>query len=330
MSIFKTIERSTFKAVVQYTTTVTGPLPLVGFTVVIPALANNNSTTVLPFDDVFTFSAAITSNGTTTSGNLAPTTPPPGAARAFSLLAVPANVTIDGGVSIEVTVGGPAAPPVGINVVPPPPGPGIPVPPELGVCANTLERRGAATVEIQDMSVVLSVQPQLVIAPANVTIDDGTVILFEPTPNVEARIDALQGVIDGLEQLIARLSGNPNPAVQRLVDALQGVLDRVNERLQALVPEDARYTVSGEDLGNGDVPATLTSLDANGDPIESYDLTLRPGSPVRSAPLVFVREGGRIASGPSGGLLFVTAESGGSVRVEADGYSDGMAAVTGP
>ncbi|MGH6802204.1 MAG: hypothetical protein ACREC3_02405, partial [Methyloceanibacter sp.] len=195
-----------------------------------------------------------------------------------------------------------------------------------------LARRGAATVELQGMSVVLSVAPEpvLVIAPANVTVTDGTVDIFAPTPNDAARIAALQGVSDGLDQLLAVLSTNPNPAVQRVIAVLHGVLNGVIARLNALVPEDARYIVTGPDLGTGDVPATLTSVDAAGDPIESYDLTLRPGSPVRSVPIVFIREGSRIKNGLSGGLLFVAAESGGSVRVEADGYSDGVAAVVGP
>jgi hypothetical protein len=89
----------------------------------------------------------------------------------------------------------------------------------------------------------------------------------------------------------------------------------------AAVPPDARYTVVGPDLGVGDVAATLDSLDANGDPIESYDLTLRPGSSVRSDPIVPVLRGGPIPSGPSGGLLFVAAEAGGSLVVNVPGFA---------
>jgi len=89
----------------------------------------------------------------------------------------------------------------------------------------------------------------------------------------------------------------------------------------AAVPPDARYTVAGPDLGVGDVAATLDSLDANGDPIESYDLILRPGSSVRSDPIVPVLRGGPIPSGPSGGLLFVAAEAGGSLVVNVPGFA---------
>ena len=148
-----------------------------------------------------------------------------------------------------------------------------------------------------------------------------SVSIFAPAGIAEVRISALQQFIRFLERLIAQI-----PVLEPL---LRPLLDLAVVRLQTLVPTDARYTISGPDLGIGDVPATLTSVDAAGDPIETFDLTLRPGSPVRSRPLVPVRAGRRIASGEFGGIIFVAAQSGGSLRAQADNYADATVAVTG-
>ena len=323
--VFKTILQNINKADVFFTTNVTGAPQLVSVRVIIPGLVNDNGTTVLPFEENFNVSATITSNGTTTSVPLMPTTPPLGKAAAYvPTVALPENTVITGDVDVEVTVQGPVSPPVTVALE------AAQAP--IGACPGDTTQQGVATVELQNMSVALIVEPKLNELSFVDSEDQpaDTVEIFALARNVEVRIAALQGLSDSLEELIAFLSTNPNPAVQPLIAALQGVLNGVSARLNALVPQDARYTVSGEDLGTGDVPATLTSVDAAGDPIESYDLTLRPGSPVRSVPIVFIRAGSRIKNGLSGGLLFVAAESGGSVRVEADGYSDGVAAVTGP
>jgi hypothetical protein len=62
-------------------------------------------------------------------------------------------------------------------------------------------------------------------------------------------------------------------------------------------------------------------VDAAGDRIENYDLTLRPASPLRSVPIVPVPRGGPIPSGPSGGLRFVAAEAGGSLVANVPGFA---------
>jgi hypothetical protein len=150
--------------------------------------------------------------------------------------------------------------------------------------------------------------------------ETGAVGLFQPGAADERRIRGLQALIAALEQLVQALAPFP-----RLADFFQRELARAEARLRAQVPADAQVTVQGPDLGTGDVPATLTSVDASGDPIETYDLTLRPGSPVRSAPLVAIPPGSRIASGPAAGLVFVRAQLGGPLLVQAPGYAGAAA-----
>jgi hypothetical protein len=418
---FKTITRSTFKADVSYTTSLTDPLQLVELRVAIPTLVTDGGTTVLPFDGVFRVLATITSNNTTTSVSLTPTSIS-GADRGFTATFSP-PLTIGGLVTVVVTFGGPAESPVPINMT------GlVPVPPAPDNCFNTLVQQGAATVELQNPSLQLFVADRLVVRPENVTVtpeepvifvahrcpdvggdsglgpdgipgtdddrcehatnaewfvsgdigtaspatgpatelqpalppgtsqqtgqviarlgdqqavalvtvtanqlvfadsDDqetGTVPLFEPGLRDDRRIRFEQELIEALEPLVAGFAAFP-----RVAAFFQHQLDLAEDRLRALVPEDARFTVGGPDLGTGDVPATLTSVDANGDPIETYDLTLRPGSPVRSVPLVAIPLDSRIASGPAGGLVFVRAEPGGRLVVQAPSYTDAVAEVT--
>jgi hypothetical protein len=93
---------------------------------------------------------------------------------------------------------------------------------------------------------------------------------------------------------------------------------------------DHAMTLTGPDLGNGDVPATLTNVDAEGRSIEEYDLTLRPGSPVKSGPIVLVPRNSRILGGMFGNILFVRTEIGWSLRGRAQGFADAVGLVVAP
>jgi hypothetical protein len=420
-SVFKTIFRSTFKADAFFTTNVTDPLQLDEIRVTIPTLVDDIGTTVLPVDGTLAAFATLTSNGTTTTVRLTPTSIPGADLGLTAALSPP--VTINGPVNVMVTFGLPAnfSDPLDMTGL-------VPAPPAPENCFNTLEQQGSAMVALQNMSMGLNVAERLVTRPENVTVtpeepvtlvahrcpdvngipgvgldgvpgtpDDlclhatetqwtltgdigslstsvgstteltpalppgtsqqtgqviaslgdqqavalvtvtanqlvfadsgdqetGSVPLFQPGLRDERRIRFERELIEALERLVAGFAAFP-----RVAAFFQRQLDLAGDRLRALVPEDARFTAGGPDLGTGDVPATLTSVDATGDPIETYDLTLRPGSPVRSVPLVAIPLDSRIASGPAGGLVFVRAEPGGRLVVQAPGYADGVAEVT--
>jgi prepilin-type N-terminal cleavage/methylation domain-containing protein len=146
-----------------------------------------------------------------------------------------------------------------------------------------------------------------------------TVTRFEPDAGLAARIGGVQFLIG----LFRRLCDTGNPFWCDL-------LMRAERDLERLVRADARYTIFGQDLGTGDVPARLTTEDAQGNSIEAYDLTLRPGSPVRSGPIVPVPRNGAIRGGQFGNILFVPVRIDWTLRARAERYTDAVARVVSP
>jgi hypothetical protein len=152
------------------------------------------------------------------------------------------------------------------------------------------------------------------------------VALFESSRRTETRIRFNQVEILAIERVLPRLN-RQRPFERLLFEELSRQRDRAIGRLEGLVPANVRYRVHGD--GSDPLPATLTSLDANGDLLRAYDLDLTPASSVESIPFVAVQAGGRILDGRFGNLLFVGARVGGSVVTRADGYGDAVATVTG-
>jgi hypothetical protein len=150
---------------------------------------------------------------------------------------------------------------------------------------------------------------------------------FEPSPSDAALILGNQIEIRGTNRLLAELTGNQSPLARWLRTLLNDARGRAVARLEALVPAGARYRVHGE--GDNAVPATLRSLDENGNLHRQYDLDLTPADSVESMPFVAVRAGGRILDGRFGNLLFVRVRIGGSLVTQADGYGDAVAPVVG-
>ncbi len=95
--------------------------------------------------------------------------------------------------------------------------------------------------------------------------------------------------------------------------------------------EDVLRALTGPDTW-GAVGASLQSLDPLGMPIEAYSVPLDPDGTgqVRSMPIVAVPVGGSIPGGPSGGMLFVQAQPGGSLIGRLAGFPDAVAGVVGP
>jgi hypothetical protein len=301
-------------------------LQIVAVTVGIPSFDGLRGAPAYSIDVVNRASLTITAEGTETTVPLVRTPPTPGVAAALgATLSTP--VTVSGEMMLAVTLesppylGPPGDPPVG----PVPTTPVSPPTPGDGVCPTVLNASGASQLVLQNVFVTLLVEDETSNPLAFTDWQDqptGTVPLFQPGLRDERRIRFEQELIEALGRLVAGFDAFP-----RVAAFFQRQLDLAEARLRALVPEDARFTVGGPDLGTGDVPATLTSVDASGNPIETYDLTLRPGSPVRSVPLVAIPSDSRIASGPAGGLVFVRAEAGGRLVVQAPGYADAVADV---
>jgi hypothetical protein len=147
-----------------------------------------------------------------------------------------------------------------------------------------------------DVTVTPSNATDLVyIDPAGEAVD--TIELFQPALVLRARIVATQIEIRLLEGLLALLGGT------RARPALERRLDLAIERLQLLVPVDARYAVAGP--GANPLGATLTSFDPTGNALGAFPLTLRPsGGRLESGQFVVFPRNTLLAQ-TFGGLLFV-------------------------
>jgi hypothetical protein len=148
------------------------------------------------------------------------------------------------------------------------------------------------------------------IDPAGEAVD--TIELFQPSLVLRARIVATQIEIRLLEGLLALLGGTQaRPALERR-------LDLAIERLELLVPVDARYAVAGP--GADPLGATLTSLGPSGNPLAAFPLTLRPsGDRLESGQFVVFPRNTLLAQ-TFGGLLFVPGARDGLLTVDADGF----------
>jgi hypothetical protein len=190
---------------------------------------------------------------------------------------------------------------------------------------QVVARRNGVVVGTANVTVVLQ-NADLVFENALDDVSDD-IRLFEPSPAEGTRILANQIELRAMDRLLTGLIGNQSPLAQWLRGVLNDARARAVARLDALVPQGLRYRVHGD--GDDAVPATLRSLDANGDLLRAYDLDLTPASSVESIPFVAVQAGGRILDGRFGNLLFVAARNGGRLVTQADGYGNAVATVVG-
>jgi hypothetical protein len=146
---------------------------------------------------------------------------------------------------------------------------------------------------------------------------------FEPGAGLSVRIRAEQITLFFLQTLCDLGS-------QLACNLLTLELERLKRVVLDNVARESLMTLTGPDLGTGDVAATATIVDAEGRSIEEYNLTLKPGSPVKSGPIVLVPRNSRILSGMFGNILFVRTEIGWSLRGRAQGYTDAVGLVVAP
>jgi hypothetical protein len=155
--------------------------------------------------------------------------------------------------------------------------------------------------------------------------DTDEVELFRPGTGEAALLRGNQLLVRVIDALLVGLSGRNSFLAQLIAGVLNSQRDGASNRILDVIPPDVRYRVHGD--GSDPTPATLVSLDAQGDLLQTYDLDLTPASSVESMPFVAVDAGGLILDGEFAGILFVAAEAGGTLVTSAEGYGDATATV---